>query len=101
MNAFVARLLSFARSKFALNLATAAISAVIMALLAMFAVDEISFFTSADRFVQDWEVATRSPVGPQEKPASCEVAGAAVLPVMTLSLIVTVAPGAKPSAGGM
>src|SRR5882762_740406 len=67
MNGLVARILTFARSKFALNLATAALSAVIMALLAMFAVDEISFFTSADRFVQDWEIATRSPIEPQDK----------------------------------
>ncbi len=37
-----------------------------MALIAMYAVDEISFLTSADRFVQDWEIATRSPVEPQD-----------------------------------
>jgi adenylate cyclase len=67
MNGLVARIVTFARSKFALNLATAAGIAVIMALLAMFAVDEISFFTSADRFVQDWEIATRSPIEPQDK----------------------------------
>src|SRR5580700_4548714 len=37
---------------------------------------------------------------PQEKPASTEVVGAAVLPVMTLFEIVTVAPVAKFAAGG-
>jgi len=66
MNGLLARRSSLARNKVALNLASASAIAVIMALLSMLAVDEISFFTSADRFVQDWEIATRSPFEPQD-----------------------------------
>ena len=37
-----------------------------MSLLAMFAVGNVSFLTGADRFVQDWEIAFRSPPEPQD-----------------------------------
>ncbi|HEY0105415.1 MAG TPA: adenylate/guanylate cyclase domain-containing protein [Rhizomicrobium sp.] len=56
----------FTRNKKALDRATATAAAIIVALLAMYAVDNVSFLTSADRFVQDWEVATRSPSAPQD-----------------------------------
>ena len=41
-------------------------SRVVVAALSMLAVDHLSFLTSADRFVQDYEIATRSPFEPQD-----------------------------------
>jgi class 3 adenylate cyclase len=60
MNELLARLAALRRNKTAVNAATAIVIALAMALLAMVAVDRISFFTSADRFVRDWEVAYQS-----------------------------------------
>jgi len=60
MNGFLARLAALRRNKTALNAATAIVIALAMAMLAMLAVDRISFLTGADRFVRDWEVAFRS-----------------------------------------
>jgi len=60
MNGILARLSALRRNKTALNAATAIVIALAMALLAMLAVDRISFLTGADRFVRDWEVAYQS-----------------------------------------
>ena len=60
MNDFLARLAALRRNKTALNAATAIVIALAMSLLAMLAVDRISFLTGADRFVRDWEVAYQS-----------------------------------------
>ena len=67
MKAWLRRLSALARNKKLIDRTTAIAAAVIVALLAMYAVDDISFLTGADRFVQDWEVATRSPTEPQDK----------------------------------
>jgi hypothetical protein len=61
MNELFGRLRTLARNKTVFNGAVAATIAVIVGVLAMVAVDDISFLTSSDRFVQDWEVATQSP----------------------------------------
>ena len=66
MNELLGRLRGLARNKPVFNGVVAASIAVIVGLLAMFAIGNISFLTSADRFVQDWEIATRSPVEPQD-----------------------------------
>lgn len=66
MNQFFARLAALRRNKTAVNAATAAAIALAMALLAMLAVERISFLTNADRFVRDWEIAFRSPPEPQD-----------------------------------
>ncbi|MEI9886957.1 MAG: adenylate/guanylate cyclase domain-containing protein [Rhizomicrobium sp.] len=66
MNGGTARVWTLTRNKKFLDAATAAGIALVMALLAMLAVDNVSFLTSADRFVQDWEIAFRSPAEPQD-----------------------------------
>jgi adenylate cyclase len=66
MNAWLARLKALTHSKRLLDALTAIAAAVIVALLAMYAVDNVSFLTSADRFVQDWQIATRTPGEPQD-----------------------------------
>ena len=66
MNQIIARLAALRRNKSALNAATAAVIALAMALLAMLAVDRISFLTNADRFVRDWEIAFQSPPETQD-----------------------------------
>ncbi|HEY4940441.1 MAG TPA: adenylate/guanylate cyclase domain-containing protein [Rhizomicrobium sp.] len=66
MNGWPQRLRALARNKTLLNAATAIGIALVMSLLAMYAVGNLSFLTSADRFVQDWEIATRSPLEPQD-----------------------------------
>ena len=48
------------------NAAMAVGVAIAVSLLAMFAVDRVSFLTSADRFVADWEIAFRSAPEPQD-----------------------------------
>jgi class 3 adenylate cyclase/CHASE2 domain-containing sensor protein len=60
MNALIARLAALRRNKTVVNTVTAGVIALAMALLAMLLVDRVSFLTSADRFVRDWEVAYRS-----------------------------------------
>jgi class 3 adenylate cyclase/CHASE2 domain-containing sensor protein len=60
MNALIARLAALRRNKTLVNATTAIAIALAMAMLAMFLVDRVSFLTSADRFVRDWEVAYRS-----------------------------------------
>jgi class 3 adenylate cyclase/CHASE2 domain-containing sensor protein len=60
MNALTARFAALRRNKTVVNTVTAAAIALAMAMLAMFLVDRVSFLTSADRFVRDWEVAYRS-----------------------------------------
>src|ERR1700750_1528775 len=60
MNELLARLAALRRNRTVINAATAAVIALAMALLAMLAVDRISFLTGADRFVRDWEVAYQS-----------------------------------------
>jgi adenylate cyclase len=54
------------RNKMLTNAVTAIGIALVMSLLAMYAVDNLSFLTSADRFVEDWEIAFRSPPEPQD-----------------------------------
>lgn len=73
MTAYLERLIALfpfltalTRNKLVLNGAIAAIVALVMSSLAMFLVGNLSFLTSADRFVQDWEVAFRSPAEPQD-----------------------------------
>ena len=66
MNEFIGRLRGLARNKPVFNGAVAATIALVVAALSMLAVDHISFLTSADRFVQDYEIATRSPFEPQD-----------------------------------
>ena len=66
MNEFLGRLRGLARNKVVFNGAFAAAIAVVVAALSMLAVDHLSFLTSADRFVQDYEIATRSPFEPQD-----------------------------------
>jgi class 3 adenylate cyclase/CHASE2 domain-containing sensor protein len=73
MNAWLARLkaafpraAALTRNKVLTDSLTAIGIALVMSLLAMYAVDNLSFLTSADRFVQDWEIATRSPIEPQD-----------------------------------
>ncbi len=66
MNARFQRLRALARNKKAVNAFTAAASAILVALLAAFMVGNISFLTSADRFVQDWQIAFQSPPEPQD-----------------------------------
>jgi adenylate cyclase len=67
MTAWFQRLWAFLRSKKLLDALTSVAAALIVAVLAMYAVANISFLTSADRFVKDWEVATRTPFEPQDK----------------------------------
>ena len=62
MNALVTRLRALSRHK----AATAIVIALVVSLLASYMVDHISFLTSADRFVQDWQIATRAPIEPQD-----------------------------------
>ncbi|HEX4303200.1 MAG TPA: adenylate/guanylate cyclase domain-containing protein [Rhizomicrobium sp.] len=62
MNALVTRLRALSRHK----AATAIVMALVVSLLAVYAVQNISFLTGAERFVQDWEVATRVPLEPQD-----------------------------------
>ncbi|HJW42153.1 MAG TPA: adenylate/guanylate cyclase domain-containing protein [Rhizomicrobium sp.] len=64
--ALVSRIKALSRNKPLLDAATAVAIALVMALLAMFAVDRVSFLTSADRFVHDWEIAFRSAPEPQD-----------------------------------
>jgi class 3 adenylate cyclase/CHASE2 domain-containing sensor protein len=64
---WLARVGALARNKKMVDGVIAAVAALMMAAIAMIAVDEISFLTSADRFVQDWEIATRTPFEPQDK----------------------------------
>ena len=66
LTALVPKLASLTRNKTLTNGATAAGIALFMSLLAMLAVDNVSFLTSADRFVEDWEIAFRSPPEPQD-----------------------------------
>ena len=66
MNGWFARLAAIVRNKKALDALTAIAGAVIVALLSAYAVENVSFLTSADRFVQDWQIATRSPAEPQD-----------------------------------
>ena len=66
MKDWLARLRPLTRNKKLVDAAVAAGIALAMSLLAMLAVDNLSFLTSADRFVEDWEVAFRSPVEPQD-----------------------------------
>jgi len=66
MNELLGRLRALARNKTIFNGAVAGAIAIAVGLLAMLAVDDISFLTSSDRFVQDWEVATQSPYEPQD-----------------------------------
>lgn len=66
MNELLGRLRGLARNKTAFNGAVAVAIAVVVAALSMLAVDHVSFLTSADRFVQDYEIATRSPFEPQD-----------------------------------
>ncbi|MBV9046150.1 MAG: CHASE2 domain-containing protein, partial [Alphaproteobacteria bacterium] len=73
MNGWLARLAerfpalaALTRNKLLTNVVIAGAVALVMATLAMFAVSNISFLTSADRFVQDWEIAFRSPPEPQD-----------------------------------
>jgi class 3 adenylate cyclase/CHASE2 domain-containing sensor protein len=63
MNALLGRLRFLARHK----AATATFMAIAVSLIAMYAVDNISFLTSADRFVQDWQIAFKTPSEPQDK----------------------------------
>jgi adenylate cyclase len=60
MNELIGRLKALWRNRTVANIASASIIALAMAMIAMFAVDNLSFLTSADRFVKDWEVAFRS-----------------------------------------
>ena len=60
MNEWLARLRALTRNKKLVDAAMAAGIALVMSLLAMIAVDNVSFLTSADRFVEDWEIAFRS-----------------------------------------
>lgn len=73
MTAWLARLIalypqlrSLARNRLLTSSSMAAAIALAAALLSMFALDNISFLTSADRFVRDWEVAFRSPLEDQD-----------------------------------
>jgi len=66
MNELLGRLRGLARNKSVFNVVVAATIAVVVAALSMLAVDHVSFLTSADRFVQDYEIATRSPFEPQD-----------------------------------
>ncbi len=66
MMAWLARLSAFVRARKSLEIVTALLAALAVAILSMLAVDDISFLTSADRFVQDWQIATRSPSEPQD-----------------------------------
>jgi class 3 adenylate cyclase/CHASE2 domain-containing sensor protein len=66
MNELLGRLRGLARNKSVFNGAVTAAIALAVAALSMLAVDHVSFLTSADRFVQDYEVATRSPFEPQD-----------------------------------
>jgi adenylate cyclase len=66
MNELLGRLRGLARNKSVFNGTVAAAIAVVVAALSMLAVDHVSFLTSADRFVQDYEIATRSPYEPQD-----------------------------------
>ena len=66
MNELLSRLRGLARNKSVFNGTVAAALAVVVAALSMLAVDHVSFLTSADRFVQDYEIATRSPYEPQD-----------------------------------
>jgi len=62
MNALISRLKVLARHK----AATAIAMALAMAFLATYAVDRISFLTSAERFVEDWQIAFKTPPEPQD-----------------------------------
>ena len=66
MNELLGRLKALARNKAAVNAALAVAVAFAVALLAMLAVDNVSFLTSADRFVRDWEIAFQSPPEDQD-----------------------------------
>jgi adenylate cyclase len=66
MNAWLGRLWAFVRKKKVIDAATAVAAAGAVAVLAMYAVANISFLTSADRFVKDWEIAFQSPPEPQD-----------------------------------
>jgi class 3 adenylate cyclase/CHASE2 domain-containing sensor protein len=57
---------AFARNRWFVNAALAAAIALVSTGLSMFAVEYISFLTSADRFVRDWEVAFQSPPEDQD-----------------------------------
>jgi len=62
MNALIGRLKVLARHK----AATAMAMALAMAFLATYAVNRISFLTSAERFVEDWQIAFKTPPEPQD-----------------------------------
>ncbi|HXC53952.1 MAG TPA: adenylate/guanylate cyclase domain-containing protein [Rhizomicrobium sp.] len=62
MNELLARLKALARHK----AATAVAIALAASLLAVYAVGNLSFLTSAERFVEDWQIAFRSPPEPQD-----------------------------------
>ena len=66
MSELLGRLKALARNKAAVNAALAVAVAFAVALLAMLAVDNVSFLTSADRFVRDWEIAFQSPPEDQD-----------------------------------
>jgi CHASE2 domain-containing sensor protein len=65
MIAALKRLQGLARNKKVFDAGVAVVIAVVVAALSMLAVDHLSFLTSADRFVQDWEIAVESPAEPQ------------------------------------
>ncbi len=67
LNALFPDLKTLARNKPLFDGLTAFAAALVMAAIATYAVDSVSFLTSADRFVKDWEIATRSPIEPQDE----------------------------------
>ncbi len=71
MTAWLARLKAYfpralTRNKALADGLTAIAIALVMSLLAMAAVDNVSFLTSADRFVKDWEISFRSQLEDQD-----------------------------------
>ncbi len=107
MNELIGRLRGLARNKTIFNGAVAATIAFVVGLLAMFAVDDISFLTSADRFVQDWEIATQSPFEPQDsnivvvavdEPAMLHFPYRSPLDRSFIAQLVTALDGARPRA---
>jgi adenylate cyclase len=61
MSGWFARLSAFIRARRTLEGVTAVLAALAVAILSTLAVDDISFLTSADRFVQDWQIAFKTP----------------------------------------
>ena len=66
MSGWFTRLYAFFRARRTLEGVTTLLAALAVAILSMLAIDNISFLTSADRFVQDWQIAGQTPIEPQD-----------------------------------